>query len=154
MFDYFRNCLSNPHHVCCQDNPTEGRQNLCQPDVLVLHPRSKLRLKRDTFLICYLTVIISDNISAVEFKLVIMIDLYAYQLMTYQLQYICLLVSIQRMRLTSQQHSVLLGTGRVSTFCNNKYIREEQDISVTVRCMQMSVCWFEHKVRRNSTLIK
>ena len=31
MFDYFRNCSSNAHRVCCEDSPTKGHYDHCQP---------------------------------------------------------------------------------------------------------------------------
>ena len=58
MSDYFRNCSSNAHHVCCEDIPTNGLHEHCQSDDLDLHSRSHVRLKHDYFL----TSNISDNI--------------------------------------------------------------------------------------------
>ena len=34
MFDYFRNCSSNTHHVCREDSPTKGLYDHGQSDDL------------------------------------------------------------------------------------------------------------------------
>ena len=49
MFDYFRNCSSNAHQVCCEDSPTKGLYDHCQSDDLDLHSRSQVHLKLDYF---------------------------------------------------------------------------------------------------------
>ena len=59
MLDYFRNCSSNAHQVCCEDSPTKGLYDHCQSDDLDLHSRSQVRLKFDYFLTCNM----SDNIT-------------------------------------------------------------------------------------------
>ena len=58
MFDYFRNCSSNTHQVCCEDSLTKGLYDHCQSYDLHLHSLSQLRLKLDSFLTCN----ISDNV--------------------------------------------------------------------------------------------
>ena len=51
MFDYSRNYSSKSHHVCCEDNPTNGLYDHCQSsDDLDLQSRSQVRLKHDFFL--------------------------------------------------------------------------------------------------------
>ena len=72
MFDYFRNCSGNPHHVCCEDRLAKSMYDHCQSDDLDLHPRSQVRLKLDYSLTCN----ISDNINAITFKLGMTVDLY------------------------------------------------------------------------------
>ena len=47
MFDYFRNCSSNAHAVCCEDSPNKDLYNRCQSDDHDLHLRSQVRLKCD-----------------------------------------------------------------------------------------------------------
>ena len=71
MFDYFRNYSTNAHQVCCEDSPTKGLYDRCQPDDLDFYSRSQVRLKLDYFLICN----ISDNIYAITFKLGMTVDL-------------------------------------------------------------------------------
>ena len=34
MFNHFRNCSSNPHHVYCEDSPTKGLDNLFSYDLI------------------------------------------------------------------------------------------------------------------------
>ena len=82
MFDYFRNYSSNAHQVCCEDSPTKGLYDHCQSDDLDLHSRSQVRLKSGYFLTCN----ISDNISAITFKLGMTVDLYgAYMITLYSM---------------------------------------------------------------------
>ena len=71
MFDYFRNNSSNAYHVCCDDSPAKGLYGRCQSDDRDLHSRSKVRLKLDNFLMYS----ISENISAISFKLGLVVDL-------------------------------------------------------------------------------
>ena len=72
IIDYFRNYSSNAHQVCCVDNPTKHLYDHCESDDRDLRSRSQVRLKRDYFLTCN----ISDNISAVTFKLGMTVDLH------------------------------------------------------------------------------
>ena len=47
MFD-FKNCSSNAHQGCCENNLTKGLYDLCQSDDLDIHSRSQLS-KADLF---------------------------------------------------------------------------------------------------------
>ena len=62
---------SNAHQVCCEHRPTKGLYDQCQSDDLDLHSRSLVRLKLN-YLICN----ILDNISAITFKLGLIVDLW------------------------------------------------------------------------------
>ena len=73
MFDYFRKFSSNADHVCCTDSPTKGLYNLF--DYLDVHSRSQLRLKFDKCFNLYFNSNISENISAIAFKLGTKVDL-------------------------------------------------------------------------------
>ena len=72
MFDYFKNCSSNAHHVCCANSLTKSIYDHWQLDDLDFYSRSQLRLELDYFLICK----ISDNIQAITFKLGMAVDVY------------------------------------------------------------------------------
>ena len=60
MFDYFSNCSSNPHQVCCEDSPTNGLI-FSQSDDLGLHSRSWLclKVKLDKYLTCCTIILIA-----------------------------------------------------------------------------------------------
>ena len=81
MFDFFRKCSSNPHHVCCEGNFTKGRLNVynnilfSQSDDLALRSRSQLHLRLEHFfgLNSYYNSHFLDSI-AVAFKLDIRVD--------------------------------------------------------------------------------
>ena len=48
MFDSFKNCSSNAHHVCCEDGPTKSIYYHLQSDVRYrLRSRSQMRLQLD-----------------------------------------------------------------------------------------------------------
>ena len=60
------------HHVFCEDSPVKGPHDRCHSDDLDLHSRSQVHLKCDYFLTCN----ISDNISAITFKLGMTVDVW------------------------------------------------------------------------------
>ena len=56
MFDYLRNCSSNPHQVCCEDSPTIGITFFLSDD-LAPHSRSQLCVELDRCLTCTVILI-------------------------------------------------------------------------------------------------
>ena len=85
MFDYFTNCSSNRHQVCCEDNPAKGPYDHFQSDDLDHHSRSHVRLKLDYFLTCN----ISDNIKLLHLNLV-------YQYMAYRLMLVSMILTLMQ----------------------------------------------------------
>ena len=58
MFDYFRNCLSNPHQVCFEDSPIKGPLlSFLSPMTLLFTQRSQLRHKLGNCSTCTITAI-------------------------------------------------------------------------------------------------
>ena len=75
MFDYFRNCSSYAHHICCEDSLTKGLYNFFSVRYLVLHSRSPTAFQTWQMLNLDYNSHILDSTQAMASKLGMTVDL-------------------------------------------------------------------------------
>ena len=75
MFHYFRNCSSNPNHVCCGDSPTKGVYNLFSDRLPCSWLKVTTAFQTWQMFNLYHNSHISDSIVALAFTLGMTVDL-------------------------------------------------------------------------------